>query len=389
LRFVPGTELHHRDVVSNAEGVVNNDVARAKSGAETEELGARAHNLLNSPDKNRDMAVDAGKGIWDPEGHRWRVEPTVGDEESTEIDPEVGKSLGLMPTKDGRYILPKGGASLLKPTPKKEPTNVAEKWLADNPHGTAQEFKDFMEKSPKAPEWSAEDAALLRAVGGDPEKPETQTLAVMKKFRDLKTERMMAPPPDHGQNFVEPGTNRLVRVEPGGSVPVGGVLPSQAGPTMQMRNVAAQASLVHEQAPHMLSEIDRLKDQLGPAMGRWNEFMQGHVGMDNPDVAGLRADLLMYSSAVALMHARGRLPENLREEFDRAINAPKQSPGNLKAVITRIDAWTAQNMKAMGQTPQQHQGGTPAGTIRARDPQGRLQEAPAGTPLPAGWKAEK
>jgi hypothetical protein len=30
----------------------------------------------------------------------------------------------------------------------------------------------------------------------------------------------------------------------------------------------------------------------------------------------------------------------------------------------------------------------PAATIRARDPQGNLHEAPTGTPLPAGWKAE-
>jgi hypothetical protein len=122
-------------------------------------------------------------------------------------------------------------------------------------------------------------------------------------------------------------------------------------PTTQMRNVGAQASLVHEQTPMMLQEIDRLAPLLGPVAGRWNEFMQGKVGMDNPDMAGLRSDLLMYSSAVALMHARGRLPENLREEFDHAINAPKQTPENLKAVIQHIDQWTTQNMNAM------HQGG--------------------------------
>lgn len=34
-------------------------------------------------------------------------------------------------------------------------------------------------------------------------------------------------------------------------------------------------------------------------------------------------------------------------------------------------------------------GGSSGGTIRARDPQGRLHEAPAGSALPAGWKLEK
>ena len=118
-------------------------------------------------------------------------------------------------------------------------------------------------------------------------------------------------------------------------------------PTTQMRNVGAQASLVHEQTPQLLQQIDQMKDALGPVSGRWNEYMQGKIGMDNRQFADLRANLLMYSSAVALMHARGRLPENLREEFDRAINAPKQTPANLEAVIKRIDQWTSANMNAM------------------------------------------
>ena len=50
----------------------------------------------------------------------------------------------------------------------------------------------------------------------------------------------------------------------------------------------------------------------------------------------------MMSSAVALAHAQGRLPENLREEFDRAINAPKQTPENLKATIQAMVPWLQQ-----------------------------------------------
>jgi len=79
-------------------------------------------------------------------------------------------------------------------------------------------------------------------------------------------------------------------------------------------------------APEVLARIDALTPKLGPLEGRWNEFMQGKVGGDDRDFAALRSDLLMMSSAVALAHAQGRLPENLREEFDNAINAPKQTP---------------------------------------------------------------
>jgi hypothetical protein len=134
-------------------------------------------------------------------------------------------------------------------------------------------------------------------------------------------------------------------------------------PTMQQRTAAGRAATVVAMAPEVLGRIDSLKGKLGPMEGRWNEFMQGKVGMDDPDFAALRSDLLMMSSAVALAHAQGRLPENLREEFDHAINAPKQTPENLKATIQTMIPWL-QQMQSQGQkdvTPAQPaQGGSPA-----------------------------
>ena len=110
-------------------------------------------------------------------------------------------------------------------------------------------------------------------------------------------------------------------------------------PTNQERNVSDQAKLAASGIPSTIQEIQEMKDELGPVAGRWNDFTQGKIGMDNPKFAGLRADLLMLSSAVALAHARGRLPENLREEFDRAINAPKQTPENLISTLQHIQPW--------------------------------------------------
>ena len=126
-------------------------------------------------------------------------------------------------------------------------------------------------------------------------------------------------------------------------------------PTMQQRTAAGRAGTVVAMAPEVLSRIDALAPKLGPVEGRWNEFMQGRVGSDDPDFAALRSDLLMMSSAVALAHAQGRLPENLREEFDRAINAPKQTPANLKATIQTMLPWL-QKMQNQGQ-PNAPQGG--------------------------------
>ena len=91
--------------------------------------------------------------------------------------------------------------------------------------------------------------------------------------------------------------------------------------------------------PGVIDEVKGLSDKLGPVAGRWSEFTQGKVGINDPDFSGLRADLLMVSSAVALAHARGRLPENLREEFDNMMNSPQQTPENIVSILSHIKPW--------------------------------------------------
>jgi len=149
---------------------------------------------------------------------------------------------------------------------------------------------------------------------------------------------------------VLPG-GQIEAAKPGMTLPPGtqniGGFAQLNRPTTQERNVGAQAAIAAQGIPQVTAEITKLGDQLGPVMGRWNDFMQGRVGMDNPQFAGLRADLLMVSSAVALAHARGRLPENLRAEFDKMINSPKQTPENLNAVLNHILPWM-QRMENIG-----------------------------------------
>jgi hypothetical protein len=163
---------------------------------------------------------------------------------------------------------------------------------------------------------------------------------------------------DKGITMIVPnaqGTGDVMRVAPGAkNIPLGAQTPSgfaELGrPTQQQRNAAGRATQAVENIPRIQADLTRLQDQLGPIYGRWNEFMQGKVGMENPEFAGLHQDLMMLSSAVALAHAVGRLPENLREEFDRAINAPKQDPKNLIAVLNSVDHWM-QGMKSSGTDP--------------------------------------
>lgn len=123
-------------------------------------------------------------------------------------------------------------------------------------------------------------------------------------------------------------------------------------PTTQQQTSGGRGQTVHEQVPQLKNQIAQLKDQIGPISGRWGAFMQGKIGGLSPEMASLRTNLLFMSSAVALMHAQGRLPENLRQEFDHAINAPQQSPENLQAILDQVDQWTSQSIKT-GQSPAQ------------------------------------
>jgi hypothetical protein len=184
-----------------------------------------------------------------------------------------------------------------------------------------------------------------------------------------------------GVTMIVPGADGQQRVErlttgqtvaPGAQTATG--INAENTPTMQQRTAAGRAATVVAMAPEVLGRIDSMASKLGPVEGRWNDFMQGKVGMDDPDFAALRSDLLMMSSAVALAHAQGRLPENLREEFDHAINAPKQTPQNLKATIQTMLPWL-QKMQEQGhpQNGGAPQGGNEPKVLKFNQATGRLE----------------
>ena len=176
---------------------------------------------------------------------------------------------------------------------------------------------------------------------------------------------VVAPDPNN------PGGGIVERLGAGAHIAPGSVTSTQFGsmnaPTSQMRNAGQRAQLAAQEIPGVITEVNQLKDQLGPIAGRWSDFMQGKVGAPNAQLAGLRSDLVFLSSAVALAHAVGRLPENLREEFDNMINAPQQSPENIIAVLNHTEKWMKDNAATMGESAfqkQEHtQGGPKVGDV--------------------------
>jgi hypothetical protein len=159
---------------------------------------------------------------------------------------------------------------------------------------------------------------------------------------------MVVPDPNNPGGGVIERLGAGAKVAPGAQTVAG--VNSMNTPTTNQRTAAGRAETVIAMAPEVLSRIDAVGSQMGPIAGRWNDFMQGKVGAPNEQFAALRSDLLMMSSAVALAHAQGRLPENLRQEFDHAINAPNQTPENLKATINTMIPWL-QQVQSQGERP--------------------------------------
>jgi hypothetical protein len=159
---------------------------------------------------------------------------------------------------------------------------------------------------------------------------------------------MIAPDPNTPGGGIVQRLGAGAHITPGSQTAAG--VNSMNTPTTNQRTAAGRAETVIAMAPEVLSRIDAVGSQMGPIAGRWNDFMQGKVGAPNEQFAALRSDLLMMSSAVALAHAQGRLPENLRQEFDHAINAPNQTPENLKATINTMIPWL-QQVQSQGERP--------------------------------------
>ena len=330
-QFIPGTSGYHNRLVSNEKGALGEERAGAKSAADvardeaqTEQAKATTAGLPAQQQSEQQLhQAQAENYISEAEA---RKNPDLQVVAHPVIDPaDTNKTprTGYFNKKTGAMTY---GPEVAAAPVNKTPTNEMEKFFVDNPKATSEDWEKFKKDHPAATKFTAEESAVLRSVGGDPDKPETLAFPVMKKYEDLKKEHISVGA-DHGVSMIDPASGKLIRVEPGQSVPTGGMTPQQMGaqnaPTTTQRNVAGQAQLVHEQLPEVLQNIDKMKGKLGPIEGRWNDFMQGKVGMDDQDFAALRADLLMTSSAVALMHARGRLPENLREEFDHAMKCPE------------------------------------------------------------------
>ena len=107
-------------------------------------------------------------------------------------------------------------------------------------------------------------------------------------------------------------------------------------------------------APKVLALADRISklvdsqaQQLGPAAGRWSEFMAGKVGSPNPEFTKLRTDVGLLQTLLMRMHVGSRGGEYIMHHFQDLIDTGKQSPENLKAALGEIVTY-AHDVQAEG-----------------------------------------
>lgn len=312
MSMIPGTQLHNAALAKgNETGLAQAEKAENET-AETANRGTSAGAEKENADTNQQKLNDAEDQADDPNPKDTFEKLQDGSLVQLTTDPHTGNS--------SVKLLYKGDPNVETGVIQREVNGAQHNFLINKKSGA--DIKDLGKKKDETP-----PAAHNLIVGPD------------GKVMEAKPGMTLAPGTQNISGFA--GLNR---------------------PTTQERNVSDQAKMANEGIPGTIKEIQDLKDELGPIAGRWNDFTQGKVGMDNPKFAGLRADLLMLSSAVALAHARGRLPENLREEFDRAINAPKQTPENLISTLQHIQPWLERASKMGEVDPGQGATGSGKGT---------------------------
>lgn len=170
------------------------------------------------------------------------------------------------------------------------------------------------------------------------------------------------------------------------------------GDLMQLRG---RVRSFEQTAQKNMDQAEKISEQIGRTGSTLaNEYLlyaQGKLE-DYPELARFRVAVNTakneYARVVNSATGNGVTTDEARKEADQLINTAL-SKGSLKAAIDqmRIDMGnrTGSLDEEIEKTRQGASGTSPTGQnkIRARDPQGKLHEAPAGTPLPVGWKLEK
>ena len=150
----------------------------------------------------------------------------------------------------------------------------------------------------------------------------------------------------------------IPKAKGGGSAPRT-VTNAQGQPLIGKGAITGTTRTMVETAPKVLDLVNRLRGQiqqlqqtgqLGPGMGRWNDFWSGKIGSPNPEFRAMKTNADLLSTLLMRMHVGARGGEQIMEHFDKMIDAGKQSPENMLATLDQLTAY-AKDVAGAGQLP--------------------------------------
>ena len=119
---------------------------------------------------------------------------------------------------------------------------------------------------------------------------------------------------------------------------------------------SATAVRAQDEIPKIQALIGDIGPDLGPVMGRWNDFMTGKVGTGDPRFEALRTHLEFAAAAAAKFHLNS---VRAVQKFDDLASAGKMTPEVLNAYLDTINEWAGEAVhQAEGKNAGKPQGGS-------------------------------
>jgi hypothetical protein len=347
---IPGTTLHHQMLLRNAGGAVKEDTAEQEAQAREQLQGAEAHEAEAKANQTKEVTphtLQTAAGImqFNPETQRFDIPAGQASPKEEVEGKTVTTDQGIMqwdPNTHG-YTIRVGGA------PEKESGEKALQdengnWFAPGPNHTmvpitlnGQPFKG-KNTEPKQPQFSAIEAAHIRAAGGDPDKPETLTAAVLAKAKQIGE-----------KSTPEPGSLQLVQDNQGNwetfNNKTGKMAPTEAvKPSGLTTSRQQQGSVIKSAGDDLIKEIEAKRGKVGNLGSYWDQAKNG-TPISDPDVAGLMTSLASFAALQPTLH--GFRGTEALKGFENIIGGIPKNPDALIASIRSIQK-TAGNVQHPG-----------------------------------------
>lgn len=113
------------------------------------------------------------------------------------------------------------------------------------------------------------------------------------------------------------------------------------GPTANVKTRGQVAGQVRAHMPEMEAQLTKLAadGKLGPLAGRFEEFLTGKIGADDPEYAAFRANLGMFKSGTVMAHFGARGGVQMLDYFKQLIDSGKHGPENIRATLGQLDSY--------------------------------------------------